>query len=453
MAFEINFKPIVTTTLANLGSAQSAGDERNITDAGSSIVKVIRNKYVPIDSTYNNSLAVIGDSFTANAYFKSATAEEWNGKGYLTHAMMLSNYRVNLIAMSAVSGSGVSADINGVKFDTQLTNAIASGAKNLLVMGGINDSNADISPTVTIAAYKALINRAVLSGMRVFVCTQPTQDSQFTATYTVARQGAQLQVQDAMRQYCQRISPDNVVLIDCAQACTDPASATASYKTNYTSDFLHPNNVGAYAIGKKIAECWNKYFPECGSLICSNADNIAFSALSKNLLSNGLMINSSSGSATGFTFSVGGTGVIGTKAITARSDGIGNNQDIPFTFSAAGDYVRLTSPTVSSFNDGDTLYAEMEITVSNPVNVRGIRTSLQINGNLVTRTCTVNQKDDTLDRAVTEGFTYIIRTPAITYNASIQGATHNAVVNITCAAQGAGSGTLSVGRMAIKKIF
>lgn len=402
----------------------------------------------------NNSLAVVGDSFTANSYFKSATAEEWNGKGYLTHALALSGYRLKLVSggMCAVGGSGITANINGVKFDTQLTSAIATGARNLLVMGGINDCNSDVSPAVTIAAYKALIDRAVLAGMRVWACTQPTQDSQFTSTYTVARQGAQLQVQEWLRQYCQNKSPNNVVLIECAQTCTDPTSATASYKSGYTSDFLHPNNVGAYAIGKKIASVWNQLVPECGALICSNADNTTYSSLSKNLLVNGCFIASSSGLATGFKTAVGGTCVVGTPTVTARADGIGNNQNVPMTFSAAGDFCRLLTGTPSNFSDGDQLYAECEVTIASPVNVRGVRMTFQINGNLVTLTGTVNQKDDTLDRSITEGCTYIFRTPVITYDATVQGATHNCQANVTVTAQGAGSCTLSVGRMAIKKV-
>lgn len=447
---------VVETTLANLGSAQNAGDgaERVVSDAGGSLVKSIKGKFAPIGATYNNSLAVIGDSFTANAYYKSATAEEWNGKGYLTHAMALSGYRLKLTngGMCAVGGSGVTGNINGVKFDTQLTTAIATGAKELLVMGGINDCNSDVSPDVTIAAYKALLDRAVMAGMRVWVCTQPTQGSQFTSAYTIARQGAQLQVQEWLRQYCQRQSPDNIVLIDCAQTCTDSSSTTASYKSGYTSDYLHPNNAGAYAIGKKIAEVWNKIIPECGSLICSNADNTTYSALSKNILTNGCFINSAGGLATGFTTSVTGSGVVGTPTVTARADGVGNNQNLPMTFSAAGDTCRLSTAAISGFTNGDSLYAECEVTISTPVNFRGVRLFFQVAGNLVSRTATVNQKDDILDRAVIEGCTYIFRSPVITYDASVQGATHTAQAIIIATAQGAGSCTLSVGRMAIKKV-
>lgn len=400
----------------------------------------------------NNSLAVIGDSFTANGFYKSATTEELSSGGFVTHALALSGQRLKLVCMAAVGGSGITADINGLQFDKQLTIAIQSGAKNLMVMGGINDCNTDVPTNTIIASYSALITRAVNAGMRVFVCTQPTQNSSF-ATYTAARQAAQLKVQEWLRQYCQRKCPVNVILIDCAKTCVDPASTTASYLTGYTTDGLHPNNKGAYVIGKEIARVWSKCLPECGDLISSNADNTNFSSTSNNLLPNGLMISSTSGVATGFTTSVGGTAVIGTPTVVARADGIGNDQVLPITFSAANDYARLTSATVANFNDGDTLYGEAEITVSSPVNVGNIRMGININGNIVTKTAAYNQKYSGGDVAILEAVTYVIRTPEITYDASIQGATHNSMITVTVTGLGAGSCTLKVGRMALKKVI
>lgn len=409
-------------------------------------------KIIPVRADAN-SLAVVGDSFTANAYFKSATAEEWNARGYLTQALTLSGYRLNLVAggMCAVGGSGITADINGVKFDTQLTSAIATGAANLLVMGGINDCNADVDPLTTFAAYKALVMRAVAAGMKVWVATQPCQSSTFVS-YTVARQGAQLKLQDLMRQWCRTQSPNNVVLIDSAQACIDPASATASYLSGYTTDGLHPNNKGAYYLGKYIAAVWSKYVPLGAELVNSNADNTAFSSQSTNLLTNSLMIANTGGLATGFTTPVTGTAVVGTVAVTARADGIGNDQVVPLTFSAANDSGRVSTAALTNFVDGDQLYAECEVSVASPVAVRGVKLFMQIAGNLVSRTATVNQIDNSTDVAIGEAVTYTLRTPVIKYDAAVQGATHTVQAIVIASSSGAGSCTLKVGRFAIKKV-
>ena len=427
-----------------VGSAIKSDNALNLVSGG---------EFVPVRAEAN-SLAVVGDSFMANGYFKSATAEEWNARGYLTHAIALSNGRMYLVdgGMCAVGGSGITADINGVKFDTQLTSAIATGAKNLLVMGGVNDCNSDVDPLVTFAAYKALVNRAVAAGMKVWVATQPCQSSTFVA-YTVARQGAQLKLQDLMRQWCRTQSPNNVVLIDSAQACIDPASTTASYISGYTTDNLHPNNKGAYYIGKYIAGVWNKYVPQGSELVNSNADNTSFSALSNNLLTNGLMIANTGGLATGFTTPVTGTAVVGIVAVTARADGVGNDQVVPLTFSAANDSGQVSTATLSNFVDGDQLYAECEVTVSSPVAVRGVKLFMQIAGNLVSRTATTNQIDNTLDVAIGEAVTYVMRTPIIKYDAAAQGATHTVQAIVIASASGAGSCTLKVGRFSIKKVL
>lgn len=411
-----------------------------------------RGEFTPVRADAN-SLAVVGDSFTANALFKSATTEEWSARGYLTQAISLSNGRMNIApgGMCAVGGSGITANINGVKLDTQLTSAIATGAKNLLVMGGINDCNSDVDPLVTFKAYKALVNRAVSAGLKVWVATQPCQSSTFV-TYTVARQGAQLKLQDLMRQWCRTQSPNNVVLIDSAQACIDPASATASYLSGYTTDNLHPNNKGAYYLGKYIATAWNKHVPLGCELVSSNADNVVFSPLSTNVQSNSLMIANTAGLATGFTTAVGGSAVVGSPSVASRADGIGSDQVVPLTFSAANDWGRLLGSTYATFNDGDSFYMECEVTITSPVAVRGVRGTLQVNGNLVTRTAVVNQRDDATDVAYSEGMTYILRTPIIKYEAEIQGATHNLQAHVTVSSSGAGSCTLKVGRFAIKKV-
>lgn len=444
-----NGTPSYTSTTLPDPASLAVGETVN-TD--SSVNFQSRGEFIPIRAD-TNSLVVIGDSFTANALFKSATTEEWNARGYLTQALALSNGRMNLVpgGMLAVGGSGITANINGVKFDTQLTSAIPLGAKNMLVMGGVNDCNSDVDPMTTFAAYKALVLRAVAAGMRVWVATQPCQSSTFVA-YTVARQGAQLKLQDLMRQWCRTKSPNNVVLIDSAQVCIDPASATASYKSGHTTDGLHPNNKGAYFLGKSIADVWNKYIPLGADLVSSNADNTTFSALSTNLQPNSLMIANVGGLATGFTTSVGGSATIGTPTVVARADGRGNDQVLPFTFTAANEFVRFAGVSSSAFADGESFYVECEITVASPTNVRGVRLTVQLNGNLVSRTATVNQRDDISDVAYSEGMTYVLRTPVVKYDAAIQGSTHTVQGLLTISSSGAGGGTGKISSFALKKV-
>ena len=404
---------------------------------------------------WDNSLAIIGDSFTSNAFGKYTTGEYWMARGYMTHAMMLSGYRFNLVpgGMCADGGSGVTGNINGTAFNTQLTNAIASGARNLTIMGGINDIKADIDPEVVFQAYIALVLRAVRAGMRVFVLTQPSFDVT-CSHYTVARQGAMLRLQNMLRLWCRTKAPKSVILIDTARVYTDPASTTSSPKANYVyaTDKLHPANLGCYYLGKEIARVWNQLVPEVGDLLSSNADNVAFSSLSTNVQRNGLMIANTGGLATGFTVSKNGSATLGTLSLEARSDGFGNNQVVPVTFANVNEFCRLQGDVYSDIAEGDSFYMDCEVTVASPVNLRGVKGTLALVGSKLSYSAIVNQVDTNYDVAYDSPMTFTIRTPIVKYTADIFGSSPTLTPQIYVTAMGAGSVILKVGRWAVHKI-
>ena len=448
------------TPYAALGSAKAVreGSKRTVLLPGGRKVQMTSlNGEWAIDTNipWDNSLAIIGDSFTSNAYGKTSSSEYWMARGYMTHAMMLSGYRFNLVpgGMCADGGSGVTANINGTAFNTQLTNAIASGARNLTIMGGINDIKADIDPEVVFQAYVALVLRAVRSGMRVFVLTQPSYDST-CSTYTVARQGAMLRLQNMLRLWCRTKAPKSVILIDTARVYTDPASTTSSPKAGYVyaSDKLHPANLGCYYMGKEIARVWNMLVPEVGDLLSSNADNIAFNSQSTNVQQNGLMIANTAGLATGFTASKTGSATLGTLSLEARSDGFGNNQVVPVTFANANEYGRLQGDVYTNIAEGDSFYMDCEVTVTSPVNLRCVKGTLQLAGSKLTYSAIVNQVDSSNDIAYNSDMTLTIRTPIVKYTAATFGSSPTLTPQIYVTGAGAGSVTLKVGRWAVHKI-
>ena len=410
-----------------------------------------RGEFVPVRADAN-SLAVIGDSFSAHSYQNTGTAEEFLSYGHVGNAMMLSGYRLNIVSggMLAIGFSGVSAAFAGVKFDTQLTAAIATGSRHLLVMGGVNDAINDVSPDVTFAAYVALINRAVNAGMKVWVCTQSGVSSSH-GSYTVARQGAQIRLNQLLRNWFRNTSPRNAVLIDTAKCIIDPSSATWSPKSTHTYDGLHPNNVGAYYIGKEIARVWNLLIPECGDLVSSNADNTTYSSLSTNLVSNSLMISNTAGVANGFTKYAAGGGTMAGASVVARADGIGNDQVLPITFAAANDGYVFSTGNKTALVDGDTVFAECEVTLSSPVNVRSVKLFLSLTGGTITKTSTCNQATVN-DGAYLEGFTFIMRTPSIKYVAATFGSTPVATSEVRIAGAGAGSVTAKISKFALHKV-
>ena len=408
-------------------------------------------EFIPIRAD-DNSLAVVGDSFTANGYQNTGSAEEFLSVGYIGHAMMLSGYRLSLVAggVFAVGGSGVSADLAGVKFDTQLTSAIASGAKHLLVMGGVNDAKSDVDASVTFSAYIALINRAVAAGMKVWVATQSGVASTH-GSYTVARQGAQIRLNQMLRNWFRDVSPKNAVLIDTAKSIVDPSSATWSPKSTHTYDGLHPNNVGAYDIGKEIARVWNLLIPECGDLVSSNADNTTYSSLSTNLVTNSLMIGNTAGVANGFTkYAVAGGSMTG-ASVAARSDGIGNDQVLPITFAANNDGYVFSTGNKTAIADGDTVFAECEVTLSSPAAVKNVKLFLSLTGGTITKTATCNQ-GTVNDSTYLSGFTFTMRTPKIKYVVSTFGASPVTFAEVKIYGAGAGSVTAKISKFALHKV-
>lgn len=87
-----------------------------------------------------NSLAVIGDSFTANWRALSANGHDQTDQGFLSWALALSGNKLTVISDSSAAGSQVVAAGSGTQMSTtQINAAVQSGAGHLLMMGGIND--------------------------------------------------------------------------------------------------------------------------------------------------------------------------------------------------------------------------------------------------------------------------------------------------------------------------
>ena len=407
---------------------------------------------VPIRANAS-SFAVIGDSFTMQGYNKTDTVERYNSKGWLTHALYLCGFRIKINGIFAAGGTGITSAFSGTtSFSDQLTQAIATKAKNLFVMGGINDALQDVDPQTAIDAYVALVKRAVSAGMRVFVITQPNFSSGYT-NYTAARQAAHMRIQSGIRDWCMIQSPINVICIDAAYTGIDPVSTTASWKSGYSYDNLHPKNNAAYFISKPVASVINQLFPPARGMLNSNVDNTVFNAASTNLLANGLMVNSSSGVASGFFTATENSGSISGASVVSRSDGFGNNQSLPITFTAANDSGGLaTASNITGYNDGDGVYAECEVTLSAETYVKNVRLQLQINGT-VTKYAYFNFNDNSNDVVIGDGnLTYPLRTPIVTYDAAAQGASTGCQAKVYITGAGAGTVTALIGRFQIRRV-
>jgi hypothetical protein len=393
----------------------------------------------------SNTLAIIGDSFGAGYLIPTNGLYSEAANCYITYAMALSGRRMRIVGNYAVSGSGVSANLAGTSMLTQIDSAIASGARNLLCMGGINDAIYDQSLQSVKDAWAVILAKAALYNMQIWLCTQPTMNSA-NGSYTVARQTQCME----QNNYLRRITLKNVNVIDCAAAAVDPTSATGNYITNGAKDNLHPSNVGAYYMGKAIATVWNALVPARPTLLTSSADIYSYSSASTNILDNGLFLTGAS-TATGFSTAITATGAV-TPTLVTRSDGFGKDQVLTGTFAANGDGFRLTTSDYKArISDGDILFAEAEVTCSSITNLSGLQLQLILSHtgrDEIATSCYYNSVDD---KALPEGYTAVLRTPEFTYDAAGFGTVNYLLASVRANGSGAGGATVKVGRMAIRK--
>lgn len=415
-------------------------------------VTTLRAYSVPMIATVPaQTLAIVGDSYTAQYANDDGSYFFYNADGYVTWALALSGQRLSIVSSPARSNSRFSAAAAapGVIFGTQVDTAIASGANNLLIMGGVNDCFASYSLSAITNAYEQCLQKAIAAGMRIWACTQPTMNNTF-GSYSATIQGTLFALNEWLREYvASAYARYGVTVVDLAAVAVDPSSATGNYKTSYTQDGLHPRNLGAYFMGKELARVWNLFVPEANRLLSSAADNYSYSSVIRQGQTNGLMTASAGGVATGLTLSAiaGGSSV---NTIASRSDGFGNDQVMTITSAANNDGYRLESTTVhaNGFASGDVIQAECEITVSSATNYRGEVLQLIANASVSNRGAYNGYVDTTNDTALTEGYTVVRRSPPVT----LDGTPSSVRIRVDTNFSGAGGATVKVGRLSIRRL-
>jgi lysophospholipase L1-like esterase len=410
-------------------------------------------KVQSISGNQANTLAVIGDSITANWYFQSALAPSVTPRGYLSWALALSKQRMQVVGSFATGGSRVVGPGGTLPtISTQIDSAVATGAKNLLLgPAGVNDFTGGNSLADVKAALTIIVQKAIAAGMRIWWCTLIPVGSP-GGSYSVATQANIVALNDWIRSQAAAYAKAGVVLIDLYSVFVDPTSATGSCKSNYLgTDQLHPNNIGAYYGGKELARIWSANLPEVPRLLCSAADNRTYSAVCTNLVDNGLF-TAGTALGTGYATVLGGGAAV-TPSLVSRADGFGKDQVLDCTFAAAGDIVRLNAPRVEALvATGKTYVVDVELTLASPVNVRDITVDISVSGGSATQKMSWMATDPTNSIALPEGFTMQVSTPPMTIDAAA-GAFTTVRAGWAATANGAGSCQLKGGRLSFREVL
>lgn len=382
-----------------------------------------------------NTLAIIGDSNSANyrggttSYANNTySASENRGETWVPWALAFSYYRLQIVGDQSVGGATVQFEQGEAitSLEVQIDNAIASGASYLMMMGGTNDLNNGYSVSSTIAAYTRILNKAIAAGMYIFCMTvypKNVDDDPVNASI--------MQFNAWVRSLANSVFARQVTVIDAYSILVDPTSARGRPKANYYHDTLHTGNVGAYYVGREVARVWSQVIPEAPALLTSNVDNKAFSALSRNVLTNGLFLN---GAAPGTGFTVTQSAAMGnpTATLVARSDGRGNDLQLAYTTTGvSGEFARVQSGELSANIVTGRKYmalCEVEVVSQSASSIRAPRLQLIINDGGVSRSVSTIQENTTTGlRAVPESaYKLMLETPVITVGG---------VVGAGCAAQ------------------
>ncbi len=264
----------------------------------------------------------------------------------------------------------------------------------VIALAGTNDVRYVQTPASMELAWENLQQiyaRVLSSGALLVVCSVLPVSSADSGAATV------LPLQRALnaRIAAYASATANVVFADTYAAIVDSASADGRALTSMLSDSVHPNAVGAYLVGKALAAALAPIAFTRAPLISSNADVYSVSALSKNRLSNPLMVNSGGTLGAGVTSASGGTTGIAqgwqaarTGAATAvvslvdrtvadDGDALGKKQRIEATGTADGETVTLSLITgVTPFAAGDVIYSDFIFSVNSASNVKYILANL-----------------------------------------------------------------------------
>ena len=358
-----------------------------------------------------NYLGVLGDSISARWLNNSDASNAYTQPfGYIKWALELSGcfLRAKTAATPSTGCTAASASFKPT-FQTQAETIIAERVTHCVVMGGVNDIQADASLADIQAAMLPIIDKLIAAGIRVYWCTIPPMSSTY-GNYTTARQSVLLAYNDWVRRQCAQYGK-RVRLVDLYRVIVDPASKTSSMLSSATSDKLHPINYGAYYMGKELAAAWKSDgVPTLPLLIGSAGDaqvdetGAALFSGSTNILQNGLFNLGTPASGVAQNWTQTATGATCTSTVVAAPSGIGSAQQLACTFTASGQSVQLTSTNFASrMSLSGSALVSLGIKVDSPANLKNVRVRVRGFGNI--NTSYVWSLSDATDTALPEGWT------------------------------------------------
>lgn len=330
-----------------------------------------------------NTVVALGDSRVAQIH--SDAPAGFRNKSAYNHFSMgnaLAGNRAILVQNLGVSGDRTDQTL------ARLGTALASGAQYLYIHVGVNDI-AQAYPSATTSGVtawlniKTMIDSAVAIGMRPIVVLEPGANN-----FSTAQIGQLIILQQYEREYAETCP--GMILFDLPAALYTPsASSTTALALQGSVDGTHEGNLGGYLGGLAFSSLLQSIMPAVPHGTRSAVENPTTSLT--NLMANPTFTTTSGGVAGGgITGTVAGSWTVsrtntstGTASVGVAGDGSGlTEQVLACTFAAAGDEVNVhQDAALANWSQGDILQATAEVSVdAGSSNLAGVYLYLQANG-------------------------------------------------------------------------
>lgn len=219
--------------------------------------------------------AFLGDSITAQGFGGSESlGHTFATPGYATWAAFLSRRRIEILP---ASNHGVSGETSA-QILARVDNVIAMRPGVCVVLAGTNDIGT-LTPAESIANLGAIYDRLSSADIAVVAVMVTPRGGITTAQYGKIHQ---------INRYIlrQRETRRNFYVVDATLAYGDPA--TGAPRVTMSSDQLHPNAYGAWAIGNEISPLLTELYPDAYPPFANPLDLYSADNPSGNLLASGV---------------------------------------------------------------------------------------------------------------------------------------------------------------------
>ena len=368
-----------TATVSGTSLQAYAGDTISIEASGTTALNVLNAPVL--------SQTIVGSAVTQLVYsYQGLTGYAQTGspvlrmlwresdQGFFTIAKALSGARCRLLAHYTVGGA------DSVQMEALLPQALANRPRAVVVQVGTNNVYArNWDAATSIASLKRMADAIAASGaVPVFMAILPRSDGQQSA----ANAARKMPVIRWAREYLPSIGGyfvDSWVRGTNGTTLADLTSAVGAANAALLGDGIHPNRLGAWAMGKALSPVLNAIFPERSRLPTSVAE--ATTTNTKLYFNNPLLTGTSGTTSAGSGTIVGTspTGVAvtilsGTPTVTlsqvarteaADGDAAGNWLRLVITGAASGTQVLVRmSVTPANFAFTDQVQGGMRVRTS-----------------------------------------------------------------------------------------